>query len=230
MLDFLNLAGFQVDERTARRIQQAAHELLDRQFIHAGDRGGMKHWEVLTSPRHERIFAAFFEMCGRKFVKNERERWVGVVPDLEAIALPNMLLGQTIVALVLALVYQEHLNDGEVESGAIVHTDTAQVFERLAYVLGRERMKPAELHDQLQEFKRRGIVAFGERDDETEAIELYIRPMVKYLVSEDAAAALRKFAGDAERGLDAAEHQAAGGDHPDTATGADAGTDGPEAA
>jgi hypothetical protein len=222
MLDFLELAGLEVDEKKTRRIQQAMNDLLDRQFIHAGDRGSMKHWEILISPRHERIFTAFFEMCGRKFIKNERERWVGVVPDLEAISLPDMRLSQTIVALILALVYQEHVNDGDVESGAVVHTDTAQVFERLAYVLGRERMKASELHDSLKEFKRRGVVAFGDRDDETEAIEIFIRPIVKYIVSNDVTEALRQFAGHEERVLDEAEVAAApseesneDGDHED---------------
>jgi hypothetical protein len=205
MLDFLELSGFEVDEKTSRRIQQAINDLLERQFIHAGDRGSMKHWEIITSPKYERIFSAFFELAGRKFVKNERERWVGVIPDLEAISLSNMLIGPTIVALILALVYQEHVNDGEVESGAVVHTDSAQVFERLAYVLGRERMKPSELHDSLQEFKRRGVIAMGERDDETEAIELFIRPIVKYIVSEDVAGALRRFAGEEEQALQDAE-------------------------
>lgn len=194
MLEFAELKGINLDEATARRVQRAANELLERQFLHAGDRGAMQYYELLTQKRYWGLFTAFFEMCGRRLIKNDQERWVGIVPDLEVLDPPRMRLPETLLALMLAYMHQDGVNQGEIERGGVVCKDTAELFELYASVLGRERMRERELQNQLHEFKRRGIVAFGETDPETGDFEIYIRPLVQHLVTGDVLTLLRRYA------------------------------------
>ena len=66
-----------------------------------------------------------------------------------------------------------------------------------------ERMKDSEFRELLGEARRRGIVAVGEADEDSLDFEVFIRPMIKLVVSADVREALRQFAGDEERMLDA---------------------------
>ncbi|MEQ8348559.1 MAG: DUF4194 domain-containing protein [Sneathiellaceae bacterium] len=191
-----------------RKLRRAAAALLDRQFLHAADRGAAQHYHLLVDDRYWRYFEGLFDAIGRRLVRNEREQWVGLLPDAGlypdlASALPRMRQAETLLLLVAALVYQEKINIGEVEQGAVVRTDTGELFDRYATLLGRERMKDSEFRELLAEARRRGIVAVGEADEESLDFEVFIRPVIKLVVSADVREALRQFAGEEERALDA---------------------------
>ncbi|MFC3227464.1 DUF4194 domain-containing protein [Marinibaculum pumilum] len=190
-----------------RKLRRAAAALLDRQFLHAADRGAAQHYHLLVDDRYWRYFEGLFDAIGRRLVRNEGEQWVGLLPDMGlypdlAGALPRMRQAETLLLLVAALVYQEKINVGEVEQGAVVRTDTGELFDRYATLLGRERMKDSEFRELLGEVRRRGIVAVGEADEESLDFEVFIRPMIKLVVSADVREALRQFAGEEERMLD----------------------------
>ncbi len=203
------LAAFEENGHDDKKLRRAAAELLDRQFIHAGDRGMARHYYAIIDDKYWRYFQGLFDALGRRLIKNEREQWVGVLPQTElypdvASALPRMRQGETILLLVMALVYQEKVNQGEVESGAVVQTDTGELFDRYTTLLGRERMKESEFRDLVNESRRRGIIAFGERDEDSQDFEILIRPIIKFVVSDDVRAAMRQFLGDQEQALDRA--------------------------
>lgn len=207
------LAAFEAAGHDDARLRRAAAALLERQFLHAGDRGALQHYTTLVDDRFWRYFEGLFDALGRRLYKNEREEWVGLLPDPElypdiAAALPRMRQAETILLLVLALVYQEKVNLGEVERGAVVRTDTGELFDRYATLLGRERMKDAEFRELIAEPRRRGIVAIGETDEESLDFEVFVRPMIKFVASDDVRAALRGFAGAEERALDERERVA----------------------
>lgn len=207
------LAAFEAAGHDDTRLRRAAAALLDRQFLHAGDRGAPQHYAAIVDDRYWNYFVALFDALGRRLLKNEREQWVGLLPDPElypelTAALPRMRQAETILLLLLALVYQEKVNLGEVEQGAVVRTDTGELFDRYATLLGRERMKDAEFRELLAEPRRRGIVALGETDADSLDFEVFIRPMIKFVVSADVREALRRFAGEEERELDERERAA----------------------
>lgn len=200
-----------------RKLRRAAAALLDRQFLHAADRGAAQHYYTLVDERFWRYFEGLFDAIGRRLYRNEHEQWVGLLPDSGlypdlAGALPRMRQAETLLLLVVALVYQEKINAGEVERGAIVRTDTGELFDRYATLLGRERMKDSEFRELLSEARRRGIVAVGEADEESLDFEVFIRPTIKFVVSAEVREALRGFAGEAEQALDALEREALEGD------------------
>lgn len=208
------LSAFEASGHDDRKLRRAAAVLLDRQFLHAADRGAPQHYATIVDDRFWRYFEGLFDALGKRLYKNEREQWVGLLPDSElfpdvASALPRMRQAETILLLVIALVYQEKINVGEVERGAVVRSDTGELFDRYATLLGRERMKDAEFRDLIGEARRRGIVAFGETDEESLDFEVFIRPMIKFVVADDVREALRRFAGEEERKLDDRERQGA---------------------
>lgn len=211
------LAAFEANGHNDVKLRRAAAELLDRQFLHAADRGSPQHYYAIVDEKYWRYFQGLFDALGRKLYKNEREQWVGILPDSEVYsevttALPRMRQAETILLLVMALVYQEKVNIGEVERGAVVRSDTGELFDRYATLLGKERMKDHEFRDLTNEARRRGLVAFGERDEESLDVEIFIRPMIRLVVSDDVREAMRRFAGEEERTLDAREPERANGE------------------
>lgn len=203
------LADFEEKGYDDQKLRRAAAELLDRQFIHAADRGMARHYNAIIDDKYWRYFQSLFDALGRRLIRNDSEQWVGVLPEIGlypdvASALPRMRQGETALLLVMALIYQEKINQGEVEGGAVVRTDTGELFDRYTTLLGRERIKEIEFRDLTKEARRRGIIAYGERDDESQDFEVLIRPIIKFVVSDDVRAAMRQFLGDQEQALDEA--------------------------
>ncbi|MBV8651350.1 MAG: DUF4194 domain-containing protein, partial [Alphaproteobacteria bacterium] len=108
------------------KIIKAAHTLMRRQFLFAGDRGIAQAYDMATDPKFARYLEAYFDGIGYRMVRNEAEQWVGLLPDADLVPLAQMKTDETIVLLLLALVWQECVNDGEVKERAVVETTSGE--------------------------------------------------------------------------------------------------------
>jgi hypothetical protein len=134
---------------------------------------------------------------------NTAQQWLGLVADPEFFdILPDERLtgDETIVLLLLALTWQDGINQGNVESRAVVKTTGEKLMTQLADVLSGENakvtknIKPARLREILKDFARRSLIAIGEQDPVTLDIEIDIRPMVTQLAGKDTLERLAAFA------------------------------------
>ncbi len=197
------------------RLIKAANLLLRRQFLFSGDRGVAQAYNILTDARCFDYFAAFFDGLGYRLHRNETEQWVGLVPDPELVPLAKMRHDETIVLLLLALVWQESVNDGEVKERAVVETTSGEIFERYVNIIGKERLREGRFKEILDVFRRRSMIAVGEQDPESGELAIEIRSMVRLVAGESALARLKRFAAETAFDLDRQEQSTAAAANPD---------------
>jgi hypothetical protein len=188
-------------ETAAADVRRSANLLLRGQFLFAGDRGAAHAYEMLTNQRYWPYFSALFDALGYELRSSEGEQWVGLLPDSELEIFPRMQQEHTRVLLVLALVWQEKINEGGAEGRAVVLTSLNELFDRYRDIASRNRkenLTTARFEDALREFERRSLVEVGELDPEEEDKQVAIRPMVHLLVDGNALDRLERFAADAE--------------------------------
>ncbi|ACJ00837.1 DUF4194 domain-containing protein [Rhodospirillum centenum] len=191
-------------DRVVDDVRQVANQLLQRQFLFAGDRGTTHAYEIVTGPRFRSYFTALFDALGYQLRISETEQWVGLLPDPELDLFPKMRMDKTIVLLILALAWQDAANRGAAEARAVVKTTLNEVLERYRDIAGRNRKEAlisARFEDALREFHRRGLVWLGDWDPEAADREIEIRPMLHLLVGGNALDLLERFAAEAESAI-----------------------------
>ncbi|HEV7369010.1 DUF4194 domain-containing protein [Arenibaculum sp.] len=190
-----------------RDVRRAASALLNRQFIYGGDRGAAHLYEA-TIKRRAMIEEAL-DLFGYELVHEGRDGWVGIVPDPDVPSAAAMLrTDETIVVLLLGLVWQEGMNQGASEDRAVIRTNSRELFDRHAAILGRERIGRTRFAEVLNELRRRSVVALGEEDPETRDVEIEIRSNIRPLAGEAPVEILERFADRTEAELDALEREA----------------------
>lgn len=201
--DLAALAGRYGDDRTVD-IMRAVNYLLRHQFIYSGDRGTVALYATATDSRFEGFLRDWFDVAGYRLVANPQEQWIGLAPDAEELPLPRMRLDETVTVLILAAVWQEEVNAGNVGARATVATTVNALHERYSDLVGRGRsaaLPPRRMLDILRELARRGIVAVAEEDVEAQDMDLTIRPMVRLLAGDEVLGKLSAFAADEEARL-----------------------------
>lgn len=189
-------ANEDVDEAALAAVASA---LLRHQFIYRYDHGMAPTYD--TAVRFREYFAALFRAFGYEFVHDDGAQMVGSLPGP---ALPTRLqlrLDETLVLLVLRLVFQEEIDRFNARRNRTVATDSEVAMAKLEAITGRERPGFGRLRDILEDFQRRGLVAVEEAGERRLKIEL--RPALMLVASADYLARLEQFAtadDDAARG------------------------------
>jgi len=176
------------EPRTMERVSQAIHHLLRHQFIHTDDRGSTSLLETVRRPATGSLIVSFFDTAGYKLVLRESEGWAGILPDTERMAPPRMRIEETLVLLVLARLWQEGVQEGEVGEHSTVLTtlnDAYDAYQGLASRSRRAALRIEAFRDIVQEFARRAVVKLHGYDEEFQDQELTIRPIVTLLAGED---------------------------------------------
>jgi hypothetical protein len=189
------------EPRMMERVSQAIHHLLRHQFIHAEDRGSASLLEVIRRPTTGSLLASFFDTAGYKLVLRESEGWAGILPDTERMAPPRMRIEETLVLLVLARLWQEGVQDGEVGEYSNVLTtlnDAYDAYQGLASRSRRAALRIEAFRDIVQELARRAVVKLHGYDEEFQDQELTIRPIVTLLAGEDFLSTIEIFLGEHE--------------------------------
>ncbi|MDQ0392880.1 DUF4194 domain-containing protein [Labrys monachus] len=184
------------EPRTMERVSQTIHHLLRHQFIHTDDRGSASLLEIVRRPTTGALLGSFFDTAGYKLVLRESEGWAGILPDTERMAPPRMRIEETLVLLVLARLWQEGVQDGEVGEYSNVLTtlnDAYDAYQGLASRSRRAALRIEAFRDIVHELARRAVVRLHGYDEEFQDQELTIRPIVTLLAGEDFLATIEIF-------------------------------------
>lgn len=197
-------------EKATETLRRALNVLLDRQFIYNGDRGMAHLYEALLRTDARQIVEGVLDAFGYSLVMETTDQWVGVVPNEDGeFHGARLRIDETIVLLLLGLIWQEGMNTGISEDRATVPTTSEEVFSRHAAILGRERIPRARFQEILQDLKRRSLVELGEEDPETRDILLRIRSTIRLVSGEAQLQLLERFAQESERRLDSLDRERA---------------------
>lgn len=204
-------------------LRRTAHALLSRQFINNRDQRSSRLYEAAR--RHVDYFTKLFDALGYDFIHESADQWVGIVPADDAPWTANKLsMDETMILLLLGLLWQDGINQGACGDGGTVETTSSEVFSKHADILGRERIPRPRFMEIIKELSRRGLVELGEEDPDTQDVVLNIRSCIRHVAGEGALANLQVFADKSERELDAldrARHAEVGADGTNTADGED---------
>jgi hypothetical protein len=184
------------EPRAMERVSQTIHHLLRHQFIHADDRGSAPLLEIARRPATGPLISAFFDTAGYKLILRESEGWAGILPDTERVTAPRMRIEETLVLLVLARLWQEGIQDGEVgERNCVLSTlnDAYDAYQDLASRSRRASLLIGAFREILQDLARRAIVKLGSYDEEQQDLELNIRPIVALVAGEDFLSTIESF-------------------------------------
>lgn len=197
-------------DRAVDTLRRALNVLLDRQFIYNGDRGMAHLYEALLRADVRQLVEGVLDAFGYSLVMETTDQWVGVVPNEEGeFHGARLRIDETIILLLLGMIWQEGMNTGISEDRATVPTTSEEVFTRHAAILGRERIPRTRFQEILQEFKRRALVEIGEEDPETRDVILRIRSTIRLVSGEAQLQHLERFARESDRRLDSLDREAA---------------------
>lgn len=183
------------DPRRAQRAMQVIGHLLRHQFIHVEDRGSATLLETLLRPDMERLIGAYFEVAGYRLVVRESEGWAGILPDTEVISPPRMRTDETLVLLLLRRLWEESIQEGDVQSHGSVLATLNEAYDAYQDMVARAR-RPAlsitDFRETVQSLERRAIVRLGAFDEETQDMELTIRALIATVSGDDFLGALEQ--------------------------------------
>lgn len=183
------------DPRRMQRATQVIGHLLRNQFLHVEDRGSSTLLETLLRPDMERLIASFFDVAGYRLIVRESEGWAGILPDTEQISPPRMRIDETLVLLLLRRVWEEGVQEGDVERHGSVLISLNAAYDAYQDMVARARRPALSINDfkaQIQALERRAIVRLGEYDEDIQDIGLTVRALVATVAGDDYLAALEQ--------------------------------------
>lgn len=183
------------DPRRMQRATQVIGHLLRHQFLHVEDRGSSTLLETLLRPDMERLVASYFDVAGYRLVVRESEGWAGILPDTEQINSPRMRIDETLVLLLLRRVWEEGVQEGDVERHGSVLVSLNEAYDAYQDMVARARRPALSINDfkaQVQALERRAIVRLGEYDEDIQDIGLTVRALVATVAGDDYLTALEQ--------------------------------------
>lgn len=184
------------DPKVMERVTQTIHHLIRYQFLHTEDRGSPPLLEMLRRPRIADAIENYFDTAGYRLVQRPSEGRAGILPDVERVGHPRMAINETLVLLILARIWQEGMQNGNVSNFATVLTtlnDAYDAYVDLVAKTRRQALRIEEFRDAVQELGRRAVVKLHAFDDDEQDQELAIRPAVGFLAGDDLLATLETF-------------------------------------
>ena len=183
------------DPRRMQRATQVIGHLLRHQFLHVEDRGSSALLETLLRPDIERLIASYFDVAGYRLVVRESEGWAGILPDTEQINPPRMRIDETLVLLLLRRLWEEGVQEGDVERhGSVLVTlnETYDAYQDMVARARRPALSISEFKVQIESLERRAIVRLGDYDEDIQDIGLNIRALVATVAGDDFLTALEQ--------------------------------------
>ncbi|HEY6817634.1 MAG TPA: DUF4194 domain-containing protein [Croceibacterium sp.] len=176
------------DPRRMQRVTQVISHLLRNQFLHVEDRGSSTLLDTLLKSDIERLVSDYFDVAGYRLVVRESEGWAGILPDTEQISHPRMRIDETLVLLLLRRLWEEGVQEGDVERyGSVLVTLNAayDAYQDMVARARRPTLSIGEFKALAATLERRAIVRMGELDDELEDIPLTIRALVATVAGDE---------------------------------------------
>ncbi len=175
-----------------QEFQQTANYLLANQFVSAFKHGQRRHF--LLVEMYQQYFSNLFDALGMKLYVNENERLAGVLP-VEKEAFVRLKTDETLILLVLRQVYEEKIENFEVDNG-FVATNTLTVLERYVQLVKREIPSETRFKEILSLFSKHGVIIRGKAyEEDAKNLMINITPVVRLIVTEAYLRQLENFNG-----------------------------------
>lgn len=178
-----SIAGKRPSREEMVRCTQA---LITRQCIYSSSPGLGRTYELIRA--YSSYFEAYFACMGYRLIVSPRDQMVSLsVPQEQArydAAYQRLSKEQTIVLLALRLMWEEGVNNQDVQEGGIVETTTGDLIDRIKNVTQAVPPDERPLLDILRFFQRYGVVRVGERDRVERVSPLTILPGVNVVAPD----------------------------------------------
>ncbi|MFB9885411.1 DUF4194 domain-containing protein [Balneatrix alpica] len=182
MLGDLVKAAKKAEHHEAEDFIQAAKVLLANQFLYADKSSQRQHYFLISE--NLEYFRNLFEAIGWTLVHQAEEAFVGILPGDEERTL-RLKLDESLLLLCLRQLYEEKLENFEVESGR-AYVDLDKFLQTYEHLTSKELPNETRMKDILALFARHGLIERG-RPHETDPknFTLVIQPVIRQVVVED---------------------------------------------
>lgn len=176
---------------TAQDMRETAYRLLTRQFIYRSDHGQTEHYDRIV--RHQEHFQATAHLVGLRLLVQQGEELVGVTHDLEGVR-PFVRVDDAIMLLLLRHLYEERAHSVSLNDQRCAEVTSLDIEMELQNMVGRDlAARKGQFRTLMAPLEARGLVKVGEDTNEGEAIEVLIRPAIKYVIDDNYIARLRTY-------------------------------------
>ncbi len=192
-----SVANRTMGQHTAEEFEATAYRLVAEQVLYYADRHSRTaYWMV---ERYERDFRQALDPLGISVQVNRQLRYAFAVPQHAKVGTAS--IAQTILALVLRMIYDESARIGQLNDDGEVICDLVELEEKYRQMSGRELPSKGKLDALLEVMKRWGIARVSQEltsdgSDGSSATQPYvviIRPAIADLLGETALQRLSKF-------------------------------------
>ncbi len=182
MLGDLAKAAKKAEHHEAEDFIQAAKLLIANQFLYAEKTSQRPYYFLVTE--HLDYFRNLFEAIGWTLVYQADEAFVGILPGEEE-RTQRLKLDESLFLLVLRQLYEEKLENFEVESGR-AYIDLDKVLQTYEHLTNKELPNETRMKDILALFARHGVVERGKpHETDPKNMTLVIQPVIRQVVVED---------------------------------------------
>ena len=178
------------DPDQAQRLRKAAADLLGAQFLHAAEARDRASHAVIVE--HYAYFAQLFDALDMRLVRDDDFGYVGLVPGSDYV-LPSLKQDETLVLLLLRLLYEEAFDRMEAEGGT-AWVDANALADRYHTLLRREPPRKGRFGEILTLLRRHGLIRLGDEDGYSGLPRIQILPNVRVVTSDATLKALEAFA------------------------------------
>ncbi len=181
---------------TSDELESTAYRLVTEQVLYYSDRHSRTAYWMVDA--YERDFRQALAPLGVNVHVNRKLRFAYAVPQHAKAG--SASIGQTILALVLRMIYDEYARNGQVNDDGEVVCDLEELQVKYRELSGREMPAKGKLDAQLEVMKRWGIArksedhASDDRDDATtQPYVVIIRPAIYEILGETVLQHLSRF-------------------------------------
>lgn len=186
------------DQYVAEDFESTASRLISEQALYYADRNSRMTYGMVEL--FEREFKHVLSQVGVGLKVNRQLRYACAIPDNGKAGTATTT--QTLLALVLRKIYDEHARTGQLNESGEVVCDLVELEEKYRLSTSGKRESPgrSELESLLKVLKRWGIVRKLDEDEMTDMVgnedqpyALAIRPAIVELLGETAISRLEQF-------------------------------------
>ena len=182
MLGDLQKALSRNEKSTEADFVRAANSLLTNQFLYA-DRPAQRDTYFIISQNME-YFRNLFAALGWSLVYQPDEAYLGVLPQGEERVM-RMKLDESLLMLCMRQIYEQKLENFEVESGK-AYTTSDDLLSTYVSLTGKEIPNETRLKEILSLFARHGLIERGKANEtDPKNIPIGIYPTIRQVVVED---------------------------------------------
>ncbi len=182
MLGDLQKALSRNEKSTEADFVRAANSLLTNQFLYA-DRPAQRDIYFIISQNME-YFRNLFAALGWSLVYQPDEAYLGVLPQGEERVM-RMKLDESLLMLCMRQIYEQKLENFEVESGK-AYTTSDDLLSTYVSLTGKEIPNETRLKEILSLFARHGLIERGKANEtDPKNIPIGIYPTIRQVVVED---------------------------------------------